>query len=349
MFREHLGMIETHWKSELPFVTYRKPDTNKVISVFQNDSTLHQLHDFKETGFVFAPYHKKVPAVLILPDKVFSHEYQLQHLEYDTSFLPEISEKDKTYHIEIVNKGIKEIGTKKLEKVVLSRKIEVPYKSSPIKIFRNILDTYPNAFCYCWYHPKIGLWIGATPELLLLRQNTSLVTVSLAGTTKSTARNKPLWGKKELEEQEMVTRHIADQLRRYVTDLSIGKVESVRAGNLWHLKTKIWGTIHDLELEKIIQALHPTPAICGLPVNEAEIFIKKYENYDREFYTGYLGELNMGKDKNTHLFVNLRCMQIKGDSGFLYVGGGITSDSNAQQEWIETVHKSETMLNMIFK
>lgn len=349
MFREHFGMIETHWKRELPFVAYRKPNTNEVISVFQNDSNLHQLHDFKETGFVFAPYDKKAPSVLILPDKVFSHEYQLRHLKYDTSFLPEISEKDKTYHIEIVNKGIKEIGTKKLEKVVLSRKIKVPNKSSPIEIFRNILDTYPNAFCYCWYHPKRGLWIGATPELLLLRQNTSLVTVSLAGTTKSTTRNKPLWRKKELEEQEMVTRHIAEQLRRYVSDLSIGKVNSVRAGNLWHLKTKIWGTIRDLELEKIIQALHPTPAICGLPVNEAETFIKKYENYDREFYTGYLGELNMGKNKTTHLFVNLRCMQIKGDSGFLYVGGGITSDSNAQQEWIETVHKSETMLNMIFK
>lgn len=349
MFQEHLGMIEAHWKSELPFVFYRKPNTNRVISVFQNNSKLHHIHDFTETGFVFAPYDKKVPSVLILPDKVFSHEYQLRDLEYDTSFLPEISEKDKTYHIEIVNKGIREIGTKKLEKVVLSREIKVPIKSSPIKIFRKVLDTYPNAFCYCWYHPKIGLWIGATPELLLLKQNNSLVTVSLAGTTKSTAKNKPLWHKKELEEQELVTCHIVEQLSKYVTDLSVGKVDSVRAGNLWHLKTKIWGTIRDLELKKIIQALHPTPAVCGLPVNEAEAFIKKYENYDREFYTGYLGELNMGKDKNTHLFVNLRCMQIKGDSGLLYVGGGITSDSNAEQEWIETVHKSETMLNMIFK
>ena len=349
MFQEHLGMIEAHWKSELPFVAYRKPNTNKVLSVFQNDSTLHQLQDFRETGFVFAPYDKKAPGVLILPDKVFSHEYQLREFDFNDASFPEISEEDKTYHIEIVKKGIKEIGINKLEKVVLSRKIVVPNQSSPIEIFRKVLDTYPNAFCYCWYHPKIGLWIGATPELLLHKQNNSLLTVSLAGTTKSMAKNKPLWRKKELEEQDMVTRHITQQLRSYITDLSIGKVDSVRAGNLWHLKTKIWGTIRNLEMEKIIQALHPTPAVCGLPVNEAEAFIKKYENYDREFYSGYLGELNMGKDKNTHLFVNLRCMQIKGDSGFLYVGGGITSDSNAQQEWTETVHKSETMLNMIFK
>lgn len=348
MFQEHLDTIEAHWKSELPFVAYRKPNTNEVISVFQNDSTLHRIHDFSEKGFVFAPYNKEASAILILPDKVFSHEYQLREFEFNSAGFPEISEEDKTYHIEIVKKGIKEIVNSKLEKVVLSRKIVVTHKSSPIKIFRKVLDTYPYAFCYIWYHPKIGLWIGATPELLMLKQNTSLVTVSLAGTIKNTTTDNPLWGKKELEEQDMVTRHITHQLRNYVDDLSIGKVNSVRAGNLWHLKTKIWGTIHDLELEQIILALHPTPAICGLPVREAETFIKTFENYDREFYTGYLGELNIGKDKNTHLFVNLRCMQIKGNSALLYVGGGITSGSNAEQEWIETVHKSETMLNMIF-
>jgi len=348
MFLEHLGIIESHCNSQLPVVVYRKPNTNELISVFQHDSTLHHIRDFSETGFVFAPYDKKAPAVLIRPDKVFSHEYQLRDLKFGTSCLPEISEEGKAYHIEIVNKGIKEIGNKTLEKVVLSRKIVVPNKSSPIKIFRKVLDNYPNAFCYLWYHPKIGLWIGATPELLLLKQNSTLDTMSLAGTVKCTTTDEPLWGKKELEEQDIVTRHITKQLRSYVSDLSIGKVNSVRAGNLWHLKTKICGIVRDFELEKIINALHPTPAICGLPVNMAETFIKKYENYDREFYTGYLGELNFDKDKTSHLFVNLRCMQIKDNSAFLYVGGGITSGSNALQEWTETVHKSETMLNMIF-
>ena len=348
MFQEHLGIIEAHWKSELPFVAYRKPKTNEIISVFQNDSKLHRIYDFNETGFVFAPYNKKASAALILPDKVFSHEYRLREFVYNTASFPEISEEDKSYHIEIVKKGIKEIRNNKLEKVVLSRKIVVPNQSSPINIFRNVLDAYPNAFCYFWYHPKIGLWIGATPELLLHKQNTTLDTVSLAGTTKNTTTDIPMWGKKEFEEQEMVTRHIVQRLGSCVSDLSIGEVTSVRAGNLWHLKTKIRGKISDLELEIIIQALHPTPAICGLPVSEAERFIKKYENYDREFYSGFLGELNMGTDKNTHLFVNLRCMQLKGNSAFLYVGGGITSASNAMQEWIETVHKSETMLTMIF-
>ncbi|MGB5226643.1 MAG: isochorismate synthase [Eudoraea sp.] len=348
MFLEHIGIIETHWKSELPVVVYRKPNTNEVISIFQHDSTLHHINDFSEKGFVFAPYNKKAPAVLISADKVYSHEYQIREYKFDTPNFGTISGDGREYHIEIVNRGIKEIKNNKFKKVVLSRKIVVPNNSSPIQIFRKVLDSYPDAFCYFWYHPKIGLWIGATPELLFLKQNSTLVTMSLAGTKKSTNPDKPSWGTKEKEEQDMVTQHIVQELRTYVPDLSIGKVNSVRAGNLWHLRTKIWGTVGDLELKSIIQALHPTPAICGFPVTEAEAFINRNENYDREFYTGFLGELNIDNDKTSHLFVNLRCMQIKEDSAFLYIGGGITANSNAQQEWIETVDKSETMLNMIF-
>lgn len=348
MFLEHIGIIENHLKSELPVVVYRKPNTNEVISIFQHDSTLHHINDFSEKGFVFAPYNKKSPAVLIPADKIYSHEYQIRDFKFDTPNLGAISGEGRKYHIEIVNKGIEDIENNKFKKVVLSRKIVVPNNSSPIQIFRKVLDSYLDAFCYLWYHPKIGLWIGATPELLFLKQNSTLVTMSLAGTKKSTNTNKPSWGKKEKEEQDMVTQHIVQQLSDYVPDLSIGKVNSVRAGSLWHLNTKIWGTIGDLALKSIIQALHPTPAICGFPVSEAEAFIKRNENYDREFYTGFLGELNIDNNKTSHLFVNLRCMQIKDDLAFLYIGGGITAGSNAQQEWIETVHKSETMLNMIF-
>ena len=348
MFLEHIGIIENHLKSELPVVVYRKPNTNEVISIFQHDTTLHHINDFSEKGFVFAPYNKKSPAVLIPADKIYSHEYQIRDFKFDTPNLGAISGEGRKYHIEIVNKGIEDIENNKFKKVVLSRKIVVPNNSSPIQIFRKVLDSYLDAFCYLWYHPKIGLWIGATPELLFLKQNSTLVTMSLAGTKKSTTTNKPSWGKKEKEEQDMVTQHIVQQLSGYIPDLAIGKVNSVRAGSLWHLNTKIWGTIGDLALKSIIQALHPTPAICGFPVIEAEAFIKRNENYDREFYTGFLGELNIDNNKTSHLFVNLRCMQIKDDLAFLYIGGGITAGSNAQQEWIETVHKSETMLNMIF-
>lgn len=349
MSLEQFGSIETHWNNKLPLVAYRKPKANEVISILQNDAKIHYAKDFNESGFVFAPFEKDSPAILIRPDKMHSHEYSFHDVElYKPTFGSEV-EKGKEYHLEIVRKGIEEIAHTKLQKVVLSRKIEVPVKTSPIQIFDRVLSCYPNALCYLWYHPKIGLWIGATPELLLLKQNSTINTTSLAGTMKNASGDKPIWGKKELEEQEMVTHHISEELKRFVPDLYVGKVNSVKAGNLWHLRTSISGTIDDYDLKSIIDALHPTPAVCGLPVHEAASFIRNNENYKREYYTGFLGELNLDKDKTAHLFVNLRCMQIRDAVASLYVGGGITCDSNPEHEWMETIHKSETMLNMVFK
>ena len=105
--------------------------------------------------------------------------------------------------------------------------------------------------------------------------------------------------------------------------------------------------------------MHPTPAVCGLPKEAAKAFILENENYNREFYTGFLGELNFeaqlkprsGKRNienrayaitktSTQLYVNLRCMQLDGNNASIYVGGGITESSDAESEWHETVSKS---------
>ena len=76
----------------------------------------------------------------------------------------------------------------------------------------------------------------------------------------------------------------------------------------------------------IIKTLHPTPAVCGLPRNLAKDFILQNEDYHRSYYTGFLGELNF-KNQQSSLFVNLRCMEISGETASIYVGGGITKES----------------------
>ena len=91
--------------------------------------------------------------------------------------------------------------------------------------------------------------------------------------------------------------------------------------------------------------LHPTPAVCGLPKEEAKQFILDNELYNRDFYTGFLGELNL--KGQTNLYVNLRCMQLKDNRISIYVGGGITADSNAENEWEETVIKAKVMKNAL--
>jgi isochorismate synthase len=79
-------------------------------------------------------------------------------------------------------------------------------------------------------------------------------------------------------------------------------------------------------------------------------FIINNEGYDRSFYAGFLGELNFDfetKENTTDLYVNLRCMQVKENLAHIYVGGGITIDSNAEIEWLETVNKSQTIKKIL--
>tara|TARA_R110002050_G_scaffold282950_1_gene431081 strand:- start:217 stop:594 length:378 start_codon:yes stop_codon:yes gene_type:complete len=119
-------------------------------------------------------------------------------------------------------------------------------------------------------------------------------------------------------------------------------------------------------INPIVKALHPTPAVCGLPKKTTKEFILKNENYNRAYYTGFLGELNFkeetsrsGNQRNkenqvyktikntTSLYVNLRCMQLEDTKAYIYVGGGITQDSDPNKEWEETVAKSNTMLSVV--
>jgi isochorismate synthase len=95
----------------------------------------------------------------------------------------------------------------------------------------------------------------------------------------------------------------------------------------------------------MLKLLHPTSAVCGMPLETSLEFLKRYEGYNREFYAGYLGPVNI--HNNTDLFVNLRCMQVLGKQGVLYAGAGVTVDSSPEEEWAETEMKFNTLLNVI--
>ena len=168
--------------------------------------------------------------------------------------------------------------------------------------------------------------------------------------------------KKEIEEQQIVTDYIVNKLNEAATDVIVSKPYNYRAGALWHIKTEISGIVNSgFGLQKIIRLLHPTPAVCGLPKDASKAFILENEQYDRTFYTGFLGELNCDDTKeteNSDLFVNLRCMQIEfsnaqNDSkqilakAILYIGCGITKDSIPEKEWEESVSKSVTMKKIL--
>jgi isochorismate synthase len=128
-------------------------------------------------------------------------------------------------------------------------------------------------------------------------------------------------------------------------NFSVSDTYTIKAGSLLHLKADIKGEIDGFELKSLLSTLHPTPAVCGLPKEAAKSFILANENYDRRYYTGFLGEINV--DSETELFVNLRCVEIDGAIANIYVGGGITEESKPEKEWLETCQKTNTIKSVL--
>jgi isochorismate synthase len=349
--------IENVYQTKAPFVVFRKSDENLLTAYVQQTKELHELNSFDDAGFVFAPFDPKEKRVLFPFNECDSFSTTIHEIDFsgnDEIFIQKTqftnSEKWASLeekHISLVQKGIDFIKDKKAEKIVLSRKETLECTNlNVLNTFKKMLKDYKNAFVYLWFHPAVGLWMGATPERLLTVENGNFKTMALAGTQKYNGATKVIWQKKEKQEQQYVTEFMLKNLNEFVESLEFTAPFTVQAGNLVHLRTDISGKLKsDNSLEKLINALHPTPAVCGLPKTVAATFILQHEGYERAYYSGYLGELN--KNNNTSLFVNLRCMQLENNLASLYVGGGITADSNPENEWEETVSKAEVMKKVL--
>ena len=333
----------------MPFVAYRKPNSSEISGLFLEDDTLYFTNDFTESGFIFSPFDSEEKSVLLPIEK---SEFIREKFQIEEKFLVKndvkVDELHKEKHIRLVEKALDEINKNHLKKVVVSRQEEVLLDSFDLlTTFKKLLNNYVNAFVYVWFHPKIGLWFGATPETLLTISDYHFTTMSLAGTQVYADTKEVFWKPKELVEQQLVTDFIKNQLKPISSNLKIDKTETVKAGNILHLRSRIEGDLNkNSNLKELIRKLHPTPAVCGLPREKSKNFIIQNENYKRTYYTGFLGELNY-QNKNSSLFVNLRCMNIEEKIAFIYVGGGITKESNAKKEWKETIAKSKTMKKIL--
>ena len=340
--------IEEYNTKNIPFVGYRKPNSDTVSAFFMKNQNLCFTSKFTENGFVFAPFNCNEKAILFPRENA---DFVSENLVLDDEFIEseefiDVKNSDKEHHILLVDKALEIINNNELKKVVVSRKEEVNVQNFDVlKTFKRLLKTYKNAFVYVWFHPKVGLWFGATPETLLQTSSQKFKTMSLAGTQVFKEGVELVWKNKELEEQQLVTDFIKNQLNPIASNLIIDKTETIKAGNLLHLRTKVEGVLNkNASLEHLIRGLHPTPAVCGLPRERAKEFINQNENYKRTFYTGFLGELSV---ESSHLYVNLRCMSIVDQTASIYVGGGITKESNPKKEWEETVSKSKTMRRVL--
>jgi isochorismate synthase len=339
---------------KMPFVIYCKPNSDKLIGVFQKNDDLFEIDDFEETGFAFVSFDGK-KKYLIPRNESDVYIETVNEINYfiENEIDLKIDSNSKITFENLVEKGINAIQNNQFDKVVLSRKEILKIDDFDFeKSFNKLIFNYQNTFKYCFYHPKIGFWMGATPEQFLQSSENTIKTVSFAGTQPYSQTEEYIWAEKEKQEQQFVTDFVLNNLKKYSTEISFSEPYTFRAGSIVHIKTDIEATINiKNDFRNIIEKLHPTPAVCGLPKAEAMQFIIANEDYNRTFYTGFLGELNIDfatfRNDKSDLFVNLRCMNIENNSANIYVGCGITKDSIPENEFVETVNKSKTMKKIL--
>lgn len=343
-----LSKISDNYQRGLPFVAYALPESSTIVALLQKDARVYESSNFAEEGFVFAPFSDG-RTLLIPAVKSEMLRASLSDKITPVTVSSEENNSEKETYIKLVGVAVDYISNGEAQKIVTSRREEVKLKTFEFSaVVSRLFALYPGAFRYIWHHPESGTWCGATPEILIETQGKKFNTMALAGTRTYVENTRAKWTPKELNEQQMVVDAITTRLEPLVSILKVSNTKDYRAGSLVHLRTDFQGILDKSKsgLECLVRALHPTPAVCGTPQEVAKNFILANENYDRTYYTGFLGPIHADKDVS-RLFVNLRCMKIIGHSAYLYVGGGITVDSLAEAEWDETQNKLQTMLQVL--
>jgi len=257
---------------------------------------------------------------------------------------------------EQVEGALRRIEAGDLEKVVLAGRLTARLHGT----FRladalSRLDrTYPDCYRFA-VDPGMGAaFFGATPERLITRECSRVRTVALAGSVGrgGTEREDERLAA-ELEsspkirhEHDLVVGAVRDQLRSVAADVSVGDAGVRKLANVQHLETPITadldGETHVLEL---IEALHPTPAVGGLPPDVAGRTIAETERFDRGWYAAPVGWFDA--EGNGTFAVGIRSAVAGGETATLFAGNGIVADSDPDAEWDELQLKYRPILDQL--
>lgn len=347
------------------FAMYRLPFANQYVEVEQLDGEPEQIADIVslsgKRGFVFAPFQisSENPLLLIRPDRLeilpLSELSKYQRKYIHPVLLGEFSHRG-SYH-ENFSQAISKLKAGDFQKVVLARMTRLAV-SNPYEVkslFARACKRYPRMMIVLVYTPQSGMWLVASPEILLESTGNIWRTIALAGTmpykemkdNPEAARYPQLrWSTKNIQEQRYVSTYVGDCLERMVGKYTEDGPYSVRAGNLVHLRTDFCFSNFDQgKIGELLSALHPTPAVCGLPKDETLQFISTHETLERKYYSGFLGTIGINNANN--VYVTLRCMSIDGNSYSLYAGGGLLPGSIEENEWSETEEKIKTLRKIV--
>ncbi|ASK62890.1 isochorismate synthase [Virgibacillus phasianinus] len=257
---------------------------------------------------------------------------------------------------ETVVEATNQIKTSNLEKIVLSREVQIKLnkKAEITAVLDDLLATQTNSFVFAFEHGE-DCFVGATPERLIKIQNEKLLSTCLAGTAPrgqtpeedEAFANQLYNDEKNRSEHDFVVKMIKQAIRPYSANIEVPNEPIIYPlKNLQHLYTPVTATVRqDVSIFDIIGKLHPTPALGGVPRQASLQFIREHELLDRGWYGAPVGWID--HNNNSEFAVAIRSGLIKGDTASLFAGCGVVKDSDPEAEYEETNIKLVPMLSVL--
>lgn len=261
-----------------------------------------------------------------------------------------------TEWVETVRDSVAAIGQGTMDKVVLARSVIVraDVAAAPFDLVGRLRSAYPGCFSFGWQEAD-GTFVGATPELLIELQGEQVRSQPLAGSAprgegeeEDRALGERLMAsEKERREHAVVVDDIVARLGPISGRLTAPSTPNLlKMANVQHLASEVVGVLESpRSVIEVAGALHPTPAVAGLPLAEALAFINKSESIDRGWYSGGIGWTD--PSGQGQIAVALRCALVRGDTAHLYAGAGIVAGSRPERELEETRLKFRPLLNLL--
>lgn len=230
----------------------------------------------------------------------------------------------------------------KIPKVVLARTctLELEQAPDPFTVTAALQQKAKGAFVFC-FQSENSAFLGASPERLFLRNGTQIICEAIAGTRKrgQTVEEDErlaielLNSEKDLRENRFVQMY----LQTVVPSMTFSPISVVKTPNVQHLYCRCSGDLKEgmTDLE-IVELLHPTPALCGWPKEQAQMLIQRLELFDRGLYGGVVG---WQTPESSEWAVAIRSCEIRGKTVTLYSGAGIVDGSDPKKEWDELDQK----------
>jgi salicylate biosynthesis isochorismate synthase len=266
-----------------------------------------------------------------------------------------ISAMPPAHYEQAVARGVQRIEAGELEKVVLAREVEVhaPRAHNAAAMLAVLREAFPSCYVFAVGRGD-ATFVAASPELLVRREGQRASTVALAGSIRRSADpavddhlgEQLLGSAKDRQENEIVSRRIAQILRPHSVWVSAAEPGLVRVANIQHLGAPIRAQLRSpIDAVTLAGMLHPTPAVGGEPSQAALDLIPALEGMDRGWYAGPVGWTDSTGDGE--FCVALRCALLRGTLATCYAGAGIVRDSDPAAELAETEVKLAALLPLL--